>query len=45
MYEGDISVTDSEVIQVLQDRMRAEQSETFRHYATLMEWVQAHQGM
>jgi pyruvate,orthophosphate dikinase len=45
VYEGDIPVTDSEVIQVLQGRMRAEQSETFRYYATFMEWVQAHQGL
>jgi len=45
VYHGDIPVTDSEVVQVLQGRMRAEQSETFRSYATFMEWVQAHQGI
>ncbi|MBX3325910.1 MAG: pyruvate, phosphate dikinase [Nitrospira sp.] len=45
VYQGDMPVIESEVVQVLQGRMRPEQSETFRYYATFMEWVQAHQGM
>ncbi len=45
VYQGEIPVTDSEVVQVLQGRMPAEQSETYHYYAKFMEWVREYQGL
>ena len=39
VYEGDIPVVPSEVIQVIQGKMDARRSEKYRYYSTLLEWA------
>ncbi len=39
VYAGDISVVDSEVIQVIQGKMPAAKSEKYQYFSTLLKWA------
>ncbi|WP_447968714.1 pyruvate, phosphate dikinase [Nitrospira sp. M1] len=39
VYAGDIAVVDSEVIQVIQGKMNASQSEKYQYFSTLLKWA------
>ncbi|MBI4400760.1 MAG: pyruvate, phosphate dikinase [Nitrospirae bacterium] len=39
VYQGDIPVVESEVIQVIQGKMPADRSEKYRHFSTLLKWA------
>jgi len=39
VYAGDIPVVDSEVIQVIQGKMDASQSEKYQYFSTLLKWA------
>ncbi|GJL55403.1 MAG: pyruvate, phosphate dikinase [Nitrospirales bacterium] len=39
VYAGDIPVVDSEVIQVIQGKMAASQSEKYQYFSTLLKWA------
>ena len=39
VYAGDIPVVDSEVIQVIQGKMSAAQSEKYKYFSTLLKWA------
>ena len=39
VYAGDIPVVDSEVIQVIQGKIQASQSEKYRYFSTLLKWA------
>ncbi len=41
VYSGDIPVVDSEVIQVIQDRMDPKQSEKYGYFSTILKWADA----
>ncbi len=41
VYAGDIPVVDSEVIQVIQGRMDAKQSEKYGYFSTILKWADA----
>jgi len=41
VYAGDIPVVDSEVIQVIQGKMEATQSEKYKYFSTFLKWADA----
>ncbi len=45
VYVGDIPVVDSEVIQVIQGRMEAKQSEKYQYFSTILKWADAFRGL